>query len=73
LKYATDIRLRAEIKAGELLAEMRERGERQKAGDASARWSNGSMPQPLLPSFPISVSARLNPHGGSVAAMVGTF
>ena len=45
---ATDIRMRAEIRAGELLAEMKERGERQ--GD-NPRGVNSSRLQPLTPTL----------------------
>jgi hypothetical protein len=38
------IRMRAEIKAGELLAEMKERGERQKPGEASGGNSSTRLP-----------------------------
>jgi hypothetical protein len=37
LDYATDIRLRAEIKGGELLREMAEQKERVKGGDPKSR------------------------------------
>jgi len=41
IDHATEIRMRAEI-AGELLAEMKKRGERQKAGDNQHRGSSGA-------------------------------
>ena len=44
IEYSTEIRMRAEIRAGELLAEMKNRGERQKAGD-----SDGSKRRPTTP------------------------
>jgi hypothetical protein len=44
IALSTDIRMRAEIKAGELLLEMGERGERQKSGDADGRRARPSVP-----------------------------
>jgi phage N-6-adenine-methyltransferase len=44
IDFATDIRLRAEIRAGELLTEMAKRKERQRAGEASAGNGNTRLP-----------------------------
>jgi hypothetical protein len=44
INYATDIRLRAERRAGELLREMAENGERQKRGDADGCRRKPSVP-----------------------------
>jgi hypothetical protein len=48
-KDATDIRIRPEIRAGELLREMAKRGERQKPGDAIG--TNSRVRRPLVPSL----------------------
>ena len=45
ITQATDIRMRAERRAGELLIEMAERRERQKSGDADGRRSQPSVPK----------------------------
>jgi N6-adenosine-specific RNA methylase IME4 len=45
IRHATDIRMRAERRAGELLREMAERGERQKPGDADGRRPRPSVPK----------------------------
>ena len=47
IEDATKLQMRAERRAGELLREMKERGERQKPGDASG--GNGSKARPLPP------------------------
>src|SRR5262245_3317018 len=44
IQHATDIRMRAERRAGELLKEMADRGQRQRSGDA-----DGRRPQPSVP------------------------
>jgi N6-adenosine-specific RNA methylase IME4 len=48
IRHATEIRMRAERKAGELLIQMAERGERQKPGD-DPRGVNSRTAQPLKP------------------------
>jgi N6-adenosine-specific RNA methylase IME4 len=48
IKQATEIRMRAERRSGELLIEMGERGERQKPGD-NPRGVNSRTAQPLKP------------------------
>jgi N6-adenosine-specific RNA methylase IME4 len=48
IRHATEIRMRAERRAGELLAEMAERGQRQKSGDAGAN-PDGSKKRPSAP------------------------
>src|SRR5262245_28951065 len=53
---ATDIRMRAEIRAGELLREMQQRGERQKAGDNQHRGSRGVQPPPKLTDLGVTKS-----------------
>jgi len=45
INNATEVRLRAEIRAGELLAEMAQKGERQKAGDADGGRAKPSVPK----------------------------
>ncbi len=50
IAHATEIRLRAEIRAGELLAEMIERKERQKPGD-NPRGVNSNTALPLPPTL----------------------
>jgi hypothetical protein len=47
---ATDLKLRAEIRVGELLAEMAERGERQKPGD-DRRGVDSSAARPSMPTL----------------------
>jgi hypothetical protein len=46
-KHATGLRLRAERMAGELLAEMKAKGERQKAGD-NPQGRNRNRPQCII-------------------------
>lgn len=46
IQHATDLRMRAERRAGELLAEMKERGERQGDGNPKLQRSRGATVEP---------------------------
>jgi hypothetical protein len=46
INHATEIKLRAEIRAGEILREMADRGERQKPGDAAGGNGRAVLPLP---------------------------
>jgi hypothetical protein len=54
IDHATEIRLRAEIRAGELLIEMKERGERAKAGDEESGRGKRLLSKPTLSNLRIS-------------------
>lgn len=69
IAFATDIRLRAEQRAGELLQAMRERGERQKPGD-NPRGVNGSRAEPLPPKLSdLGVTKKESARWQKLAAM----
>jgi hypothetical protein len=54
IEHATEIRLRAERRAGELLAEMAERGERAKSGDKESGRGKKPLSRPTLSDLGIS-------------------
>ena len=65
IDYATDIRTRAEIRAGELLIEMRERGEGRLGVDLDrTSMSNGRATLPLRRLSPTSASPRRSRRDG---------
>src|SRR5262245_35886581 len=66
---ATEIRLRAERRAGELLAEMKQRGERQKAGEASAGNSRTRRPLSTPKLSDIGVSKTQSSRWQKLAAL----
>jgi hypothetical protein len=53
-RKAAEIRLRAERRAGQLLREMKQRGERQDRGDNRRKMSNGATSQITLPDLGIT-------------------
>jgi hypothetical protein len=69
IDHATDVRMRAEIRAGELLAQMKARGERQKPGD-NPRGVNSSGLQPLAPKLSdLGVSKTQSSRWQNLAAL----
>jgi hypothetical protein len=66
IDHATDIRMRAEIRAGELLAEMAERGERTGQGQGKGK---GRKPQPLQKLSDIGVSKSQSSRWQKLAAL----
>jgi N6-adenosine-specific RNA methylase IME4 len=69
IAHATEIRLRAERRAGELLAQMKARGERQKAGDQTLK-RNGSVAAPLAPKLAdLGVTKKQSANWQKLAAL----
>ena len=69
INHATEIRLRAEIRAGEILREMAERGERQKPGDAAGGNGRTVLPLPTPRLADLGVSKTQSSRWQQLAAM----